>query len=67
MIKSRNLKCIGQVLRMDNTRICITALTWQPEGKGKVGRPNTRWRRTTEREKTARIEHLSVCVGSDKR
>ena len=32
---------IGHVLRMDNNRICKTALTWQPEGKGKVGRPKT--------------------------
>jgi hypothetical protein len=29
---------IGHVLRMDNSMICTTALTRQPEGNSKVGR-----------------------------
>ncbi|KAK3091455.1 hypothetical protein FSP39_019953 [Pinctada imbricata] len=37
---------------MEDTRICTTALTWQPEGKRKVGRPKTTWRRTTEKERS---------------
>jgi hypothetical protein len=32
-IKRRKWKWIGNVLWMDNTRICSTAMTWQPEEK----------------------------------
>ncbi|XP_053400610.1 uncharacterized protein LOC128557341 [Mercenaria mercenaria] len=46
----RKWKWIGHILRQENT-ICNTALTWQPEGKRKVGRPKTTWRRTTEQER----------------
>ena len=51
-IKQRKWKWIGHVLRMDDSRICTTALTWQPEGKRRVGRPKTTWRRTTEQERS---------------
>ena len=37
--KKKRWSWIGHVLRMNNNRICTTALTWQPEGKRKVGRP----------------------------
>ena len=30
---------------------CVTALFWVPEGKQKVGRSRTTWRRTAEKEK----------------
>jgi len=33
---------------MDNNRICATSLTWQTEGKRKVGRSDTIWRRAVE-------------------
>ena len=29
----------------------MTALTWHPDGKRKVGRPKTTWRRTVEKER----------------
>ena len=29
---------------------CMVAIEWQPEGKRKVGRPQTTWRRTVEKE-----------------
>ena len=51
-ITRRKWKWIGHVLRMDDSRICTTALTWQPEGKRRVGRPKTTWRRTTEQERS---------------
>ena len=51
-IKQRKWKWIGHVLRMDDSRICTTALTWQPEGKRRVGWPKTTWRRTTEQERS---------------
>ena len=52
IIAHRKWRWIGHVLRMDNTRLCTTALTWHPEGKRKVGRPKTTWRRTTEQERS---------------
>ncbi len=42
---------IGHVLRMENERNCRTALTWKLEGKRKVGRPRTTWRRTVDSER----------------
>ena len=29
----------------------MTALTWEPEGRRRVGRPKTTWRRTVEKER----------------
>ena len=49
-VKGRRWKWIGHVLRMDDNCHCMTALTWAPEGRRKVGRPKTTWRRTVERE-----------------
>jgi hypothetical protein len=40
-IECRKWKWIGYVLRIDNTRICTSALTWQPGRKRKVRRPKT--------------------------
>ena len=39
------------MLRMEDNSDCITALTWKPEGRRKVGRPRTIWRRTVEKER----------------
>ena len=50
-VKIRRWKWIGHVLRMENNSDCITALTWKPEGRRKVGRPRTTWRRTVEKER----------------
>ena len=47
-IMQKRWRWICHVLRMDNRVICITALTWQPEGKRKVRLPKTTWRRTVE-------------------
>ena len=51
-VANRKLGWIGHVLRIDNTRICTTPLTWHPEERRKVGRRKTTWRRTTEQERT---------------
>ncbi|KAK3084362.1 hypothetical protein FSP39_012217 [Pinctada imbricata] len=51
-VKHRKWKWVGHVLRMNDTRICTNALTWQPKGKRKVGRQKTTWRRTTEQERS---------------
>jgi hypothetical protein len=42
---------ICHVLRVDNSRICTTALMWQSDDKRKVGRPETTWRKMVERER----------------
>ena len=50
-IKIRRWKWIGHILRREHDHLCMTALTWAPEGKRKVGRPKTTWRRTVEKER----------------
>ena len=50
-VKTRRWKWIGHVLRMERNGHCRTALTWQPEGKRRRGRPRTTWRRTVEHER----------------
>ena len=50
-VQTRRWRWIGHVLRMEQDSHCATALTWQPEGKRKRGRPKTTWRRTVEAER----------------
>ena len=50
-VKQRRWKWIGHVLRIDDNCHCMTALTWLPEGRRKVGRPKAKWRRTVEKER----------------
>ena len=50
-VKKRRWKFIGHVLRGDPNSDAKTAMTWQPEGKRKQGRPKTTWRRTVEAER----------------
>ena len=50
-IKRRRWKFIGHVLRKSQDKDCAIALSWQPEGKRKVGRPKTTWRRTVVKER----------------
>jgi len=38
------------VLRKGRDDDCMVAIECQPEGKRNVGRPNTTWRRTVEKE-----------------
>ena len=44
-IKERKWKWIGHTLRKDKS-IAKEALEWNPDGKRKVGRPATTWRKT---------------------
>ena len=50
-VKAKRWKWIGNVLRIERNNHCRTALTWQPEGKWKQGRPRTTWSRTVEHER----------------
>ena len=41
----------GHIMRKEPNNDCRTALTWTSEGRRKLGRPRTTWRRTAERER----------------
>ena len=43
-IKRRRWDCIGHTLRKQASSITRRALTWNPQGKWKRGRPNNSWR-----------------------
>jgi len=49
-IARRKWRWIGHVLRRDNTDNAKTALFWTPEGRRKMERQRTAWRRTVEME-----------------
>ncbi|KAL9972404.1 hypothetical protein ACROYT_G018700 [Oculina patagonica] len=49
-IRRRRWNWIGHVLRKERNDDCMVAMEWQPEGKRKVGRPKTTWRRTVKKE-----------------
>ena len=51
-VKKRRLKWIGHVLRKPRNHHCMIALPWHPDGRRKIGRPKTTWRRTVERKET---------------
>ncbi|KAI8478855.1 Neuroligin-3 [Branchiostoma belcheri] len=46
----RKWSWVGHTLRKANTSITQQALTWNPQGKRKRGRPKNSWRRDTEEE-----------------
>ena len=48
----RRSRLLGHVLRMPRKHHCVTALSWTPMGKRKVGRPKTTWPHTVEKERT---------------
>nr|KAG5694275.1 hypothetical protein BaRGS_031993 [Batillaria attramentaria] len=50
-IRRRRWNWIGHVLRKERNNDCMVAMGWQPEGKRKIGRPKTTWRRTAEQER----------------
>jgi hypothetical protein len=43
MIKSRKMRCMGHVGRMDEKRNTYRILVGKPEGKEPLGRPRCRW------------------------
>ncbi len=57
-VKSNEDQKVGMVyvLRIEDTSDCIAAFTWRPEGRRKVGRPRTTWRRTVLLRKKGMIE-----------
>ncbi|KAK7489884.1 hypothetical protein BaRGS_00018906 [Batillaria attramentaria] len=50
-IRRRRWNWIGHILRKERNNDCMVAMGWQPEGKRKIGRPKTTWRRTAEQER----------------
>ena len=51
-VKRRRWRFLGHVLRMPREHHCVTALTWTPMSKRKVGRTKTTWCHTVEKERT---------------
>ena len=51
LIRVRRWRWKGHVLRTSPGNISRTALTWEPEGKRRRGRPRKTWRRTVEKER----------------
>ena len=51
--KEKEMEVFGKcsILRMPREHHCSTVLTWTPMGKKKVGRPNTTWHSTVEKER----------------
>ena len=49
-IKKHKWGWIGQTLRKPVSNITRQALEWNPQGKGKVGRPKQTWRQSTDDE-----------------
>ena len=43
LIKSRRLRWVGQVTRMEEGRSALKILTGKPTGKKSLGRPGQRW------------------------
>ena len=50
-VRKKRWKFIGHIMRKEPNNDCRTALTWTPEGRRKLGRPKTAWRRTVQRER----------------
>ena len=50
-IRRKRWRWTGHVLRKDTDNNSFIAMTWAPEGKRKIGRPKTTWRRTVEKER----------------
>ena len=54
------------MIRKEKSDDCMVAMEWKAEGKRRVGRPKTRWRRKAEkeyrREKWASLADVSGTV-----
>ncbi|GFR91818.1 endonuclease-reverse transcriptase [Elysia marginata] len=50
-MKKRICRWLGHVLRMSKSRHLLIALTWNPQGARKKGRPQGTWRRSVESER----------------
>ena len=50
-VKRRRWRWLGHILRMSRSRHPHIALTWNPQGKRRRGKPQGTWRRTIEEER----------------
>ena len=50
-VQRRRWKWLGHILRMNRSRHPLIALTWNPQGKRRRGRPKGTWRRTVDSER----------------
>ena len=49
-VQNRKWKWIGHILRREESNITKQALSWNPQGRRKVGRPRNTWRRSVHAE-----------------
>ena len=50
-VRRKRQRFLTHVLRMLQQHHCVTALTWAPNGRRKMGRPKTTWRQSVEKER----------------
>ncbi|GFS14912.1 hypothetical protein ElyMa_004918900 [Elysia marginata] len=50
-VKKRRWRWLGHILRMSKSRHPLIALTWNPQGARKKGRPQGTWRTSVESER----------------
>jgi hypothetical protein len=50
VIKSRAMRWVGHVARMEEMRGVYKVLVWRPEGKRPLGRPRRRWENSIKRD-----------------
>ena len=68
IVTRRRWTWFGHLLRMDNNKICVTALTWKPEGKRRVGETkNNMEENCREREEQLRMEWMGRSKNSGQR
>ena len=58
VIKSRRLKCAGNIARMEEGRSAFKILTGKPTGKKPLGRPRRRW------EENISLEEIGINAGN---
>ena len=60
VIKSRRLRWVGHVARMEEDRSAFKILTGKPTGKRPLGRPRRRWENTTRMD----LEEIGMNAGN---
>jgi hypothetical protein len=63
-IRRRKSGWIGHTLRKDRSEICASALTYNPQGKRKRGRPKQTWLRTTLKESGKSFDEMELLANN---
>jgi hypothetical protein len=63
-IRRRKFGWIGHTLRKDKSEISSSALTYNPQGKRKRGRPKQTWLRTTLKESGKSFDEMKLLANN---